>query len=113
MILVSHPTGNEFVRAALEAFDRVELLGEFWTTLSWDSKSPLNAMLPRRLGEILQRRSFPKSLRSRTYTIPLREMIRLLAGAIGITAKHEIGALSIDAVLRELDRRVAERLREI
>ncbi|HEV3244165.1 MAG TPA: glycosyltransferase family 4 protein [Chthoniobacterales bacterium] len=113
MILLSHPTGNEFVRAALEAFDRAGMLGEFWTTLSWNSKSPMNRLTPRRLREILQRRSFPETIRTRTRTIPQREMIRLFAGAVGITSKHETGAFSIDAVIRELDRKVAERLREI
>jgi glycosyltransferase involved in cell wall biosynthesis len=113
MILLSHPTGNEFVRHALTAFDHAGMLGEFWTTLNWNSKSAINRALPRRLCEILQRRSFPNSIRSRTRTVPEREMIRLLAGTIGLSSKHETGAFSIDAVLRELDRKVAERLRKI
>lgn len=113
MILLSHSTGNEFVRAALEAFDRAGMLGEFWTTLSWNSKSPMNRVMPRRLREILQRRSFPETIRTRTRTVPQREMIRLFAGTVGLTSKHETGAFSIDAVIRELDRKVAERLRKI
>jgi glycosyltransferase involved in cell wall biosynthesis len=113
MILLSHPTGNEFVRHALTAFDHAGMLGEFWTTLNWNSKSAINRALPRRLCEILQRRSFSNSIRSRTRTVPEREMIRLLAGTIGLSSKHETGAFSIDAVLRELDRKVAERLRKI
>src|SRR5438270_11262822 len=113
MILLSHPTGNEFVRATLDAFDRAGMLCEFWTTLSWNSKSPINLALPRRLREILRRRSFPAAIRARTRIIPRREMIRLFAGTIGLASKHETGAFSIDAVLRELDRRVADRLREI
>ncbi|HYR22632.1 MAG TPA: glycosyltransferase family 4 protein [Chthoniobacterales bacterium] len=113
MILLSHPTGNEFVREALVAFDRAGTLGEFWTTVSWDSNSLIDRALPPRLGEILRRRSFVKTVQSRTHTVPLREMIRLFAGAIGITSRHETGAFSIDAVLRALDRKVAERLRKI
>ena len=113
MILLSHATGNEFVRATLEAFDRSGMLAEFWTTLSWNSKSSVNHALPRRLRQILQRRSFPEAIRSRTHTIPLRESVRLLAGAIGVSSKHETGAFSVDAVLRELDRRVSGRLQKI
>jgi starch synthase len=113
MILLSHPTGNEFVRAALEAFDRAGMLGEFWTTLSWNPHSPIDRILPKPLRETFRRRSFPDSIRSRTYTMPLRETVRLLAGVIGVTPKHETGAFSIDAVLGELDRRAAERLRKI
>lgn len=113
MILLSHPTGNEFVRAALEAFDRAGTLGEFWTTVRWNSNSLINHVLPPRLREMLQRRSFPGSIRSRTHVVPLREMVRLFAGAIGVTSKHETGWFSADAVLRELDRKVAVRLRKI
>jgi hypothetical protein len=40
-------------------------------------------------------------------------MIRLFAGTVGLASKHETGAFSIDAVLRELDRKVADRLRKI
>lgn len=113
MILLSHPTGNEFVRAALEAFDRAGMLGEFWTTVRWNSNSKINDVLPPRLREMLQRRSFPGSIRSHTHVVPLREMVRLFAGATGVTSKHETGWFSADAVLRELDRKVADRLRKI
>ena len=113
MILLSHATGNEFVRAALAAFDRAGMLGEFWTTLSWDPESPVNRLLPRGLSDILRRRAFPEAIRSCTRTVPFRESIRLLAGAIGISSKHETGAFSVDAVFRELDRKVADRLRKI
>ena len=113
MILLSHPTGNEFVRAALAAFDSAGMLGEFWTTVSWNSNSLINRALRRRLREMLQRRSFPESLRSRTHVVPFREMVRLFGGAIGIRSKHETGWFSADAVLCELDRKVADRLRKI
>jgi len=102
MILVSHPTGNEFVRAALAAFDRAGMLGEFWTTLSWNSRSPINRILPRRVRAILERRSFSDSIRSRTRTFPFRESVRLL-----------IDAFSVDTVLRHLDRKVAEHLSKV
>ena len=113
MILLSHPTGNEFVRAALAAFDSAGMLGEFWTTVSWNSNSLINRALRRRLREMLQRRSFPESLRSRTHVVPFREMVRLFGGAIGVRSKHETGWFSADAVLCELDRKVADRLRKI
>ena len=113
MILLSHPTGNEFVRATLDAFDRAGMLAEFWTTLNWDPKSPMNAVLPPRLREIFRRRAFSDSIRRRTHTLPLRETMRLIAGAAGITPKHETGALSIDSVLRELDRTVAKRVSQV
>src|SRR5260370_4497065 len=113
MILLSHPTGNEFVRAALDGFDRAGMLGEFWTTISWNSNAPINHFLPRPLRELFGRRSFSQVVRSRTRTVPLREVVRLVAGTAGVSWRHEPGAFSIDAVSRELDERVANRLRTI
>jgi len=112
MILLSHPIGNEFVREALVAFDQAGMLEEFWTAISWNPKSPINRALPQSLRELLGRRSFPDSVRSRTHTLPVREALRLFGGAAGLRSRHETGALSIDAVFRGLDRKVAERLRK-
>jgi glycosyltransferase involved in cell wall biosynthesis len=102
MILLSHPTGNEFVRAALDAFDRDGMLEEFWTTLSWNPKSAMGRLLPPRLRQTLERRAFSETIRARTHSVPFRETLRL-----------SIGAFSIDAVLRDLDQKVADHLRKI
>lgn len=113
MILLSHAIGNEFVREALLAFDRAGMLAEFWTAISWNPKSPINRALPRSVRELFARRSFPESIRTRTRTLPARETLRLLAGAAGISSRHETGAFSIDSVFRELDKKVAQRLSKI
>ena len=113
MILFSHPIGNENVREALVAFDRAGMLSEFWTTISWDPKSTVNRMLPPSLRELFSRRCFPESIRSRTHTAPIREALRLFAAGAGFSSRHETGSLSIDAVFRELDEKVAQRLRKI
>lgn len=115
MILLSHPTGNENVRQAALAFREADLLGEFWTCLSWNPRAALNRFLPRALQEQLNRRSFPPSLRPCTRRAPARELARLLSGALGLRAfsTHETGPLSIDAVLQSLDRKVAARLNQL
>src|SRR5450755_1611755 len=59
MMVLSHPTGNEFVRQALTAFNEAGMLGEFWTTLSWNPDSFVNQLLPVSLRELLRRRSYP------------------------------------------------------
>lgn len=112
MILLSHPMGNEFVREALVALDQGGMLAEFWTAISWNPKSPVNRALPQSFRELFGRRSFPESVRLRTHTLPVREALRLLAGAAGFYSRHETGALSVDAVFKELDKRVAQRLRK-
>lgn len=113
MILLAHPVGNQFVREALVAFDHAGMLSEFWTAISWNPKSAVNRALPQSLRDLLGRRSFPDSVRSRTHTLPVREVVRLLAGAAGVPSRHETGLFSIDAVFRELDRKVAQRLRNL
>jgi alpha-maltose-1-phosphate synthase len=113
MILFSHPIGNQNVREALLAFDEAGVLAEFWTTISWNPQSAISRVLPQSLRELFARRSFAESVRSRTHTVPVREAFRLLAGAGGFSSRHETGALSIDAVSRELDQKVAQRLRKI
>lgn len=113
MIVFSHPIGNQNVREALLALDRAGMLSEFWTTISWNPRSTVNRILPQSLCELFERRSFPESVRSRTRTVPVREALRLFAGIAGFSSRHETGALSIDAVFRELDAKVAQRLREI
>jgi alpha-maltose-1-phosphate synthase len=100
MILLSHPTGNENVRHAALALQEASLLGEFWTCLSWNPDSWLNRVLPGRLRDQFARRSFPETVRAFTRTAPLRETGRLL-----------FGLFDIDAVLQDLDRKVADRLR--
>src|SRR5207237_2417834 len=79
----------------------------------WNPSSVFSRILPSGLREVLRRRTFADSIRARTHTIPLREAIRLFAGTIGAPSKHETGMFSIDAVLRELDAKVADRLRKI
>ena len=99
MILLSHPTGNENVRQAALALQETNLLGELWTGLNWNPDAVINRFLPQRLCDQLARRSFPKSVRPFVRTAPLRESGRLLFGMFGI-----------DAVLQDLDRKVAARL---
>jgi starch synthase len=115
MILLSHPTGNENVRQAALAFREAELLREFWTCVSWNPDASVNRLLPHSLRQQLSRRSFHPSLRAITRTAPAREMGRLLFSALGLSifCGHETGPLSIDAVFSDLDRKVADRLRDL
>lgn len=113
MILLSHPTGNENVRQTARAFQEANLLGEFWTCLSWPADAPAHRFLPAPLRRRLSRRSFHPLLRPLIRTVPAREMGRLFAEALGVSAfsEHETGPFSIDAVYAHLDGKVAARVR--
>lgn len=113
MILFSHPTGNANVRHAALGLQRAGLLGEFWTCINHRPDNPAARLLPGSLRRQLERRSFPPELVPLIHQYPWREYGRLACGRLGLgrLARHEHGCLSVDAVYRSLDRRVARRLR--
>jgi starch synthase len=111
-IVLVHPTGNEFVRHALVGLDDAGLLGEFWTCISWNSKSILNEIMPESFAAELQRRSFPQ-VRSRIIrTRPFTEIMRLSLQRV--TKRGIVKAISAqfssDRVNQRLDQAVAGRL---
>ena len=107
MIILSHPTGNENVRHAALAFAESNLLKQFFTTINWSSNSAINRIVPPALRETLRRRSFPKLVRRRTRSMPVREAARLILGAIHLRMCSQLNFLSIDAISATLDRAVA------
>ena len=109
-IVFSHPTGNANVRAAANGFAEAALLTEFHTTIAVFSGGLLD-----RLGELrplseFHRRRFDSSLRHYTNAWPWFEAARLLASRTSLhqLTKHEKGVFSIDAVYRNLDKRVGD-----
>jgi starch synthase len=113
MILLSHPTGNANVREAARALNENGLLSELWTSLYWRRDHPLNAILPAKVSLELCRRVFPFVDRHRVHCNPWLDAMRLFSNRVGFSglARHEVGRLSVDAVYRSLDRKVAARLR--
>jgi glycosyltransferase involved in cell wall biosynthesis len=107
MVVVSHPTGNQFVRALLSILEERELLARFFTTLKAPSSRWLRWM-PKTAREQVLRRSYALPY-SRISTRALRETVRLLAhnAGVGSLVRHETGWASLDAVYRDLDRAVA------
>ena len=115
MLLLSHPTGSQFVREALRAFDERGWLKEFCTPLSWRKDSLTSKILPAKVRRQCERRSYSEQLWSRTRTRPFREGGRMLASSMGWgwPIRHEVGPWSIDAVCRSLDSWVARRLKTV
>jgi glycosyltransferase involved in cell wall biosynthesis len=113
VLLFTHPTGNANVRHAALGLHRAGLIAEFWTCLNYRGTHPLTRLLPAGVRTQLARRSFPDELQPLLHAHPWREAARLFShrAGLGALARHETGILSVDAVYRSLDRRVARRLR--
>lgn len=109
MVLLTHPFGNTAVRALLDALNRTHLLARFVTTLGWSKKS--YPFLTEKIhGRLRRNYALPAD---KIDIHPLRESIRLLAGALRLRelTKHERGWASVDQVWQSLDREAARRLR--
>lgn len=111
-IILSHPTANANVRAALEGMEKAEILKEFHTTLAsfpgnWlDKLSRFNAFAE------INRRSFKACLQLRTQMHPIHELGRMLAIKTNFNnlIRPQTGIFSIDAVYNQLDKKVARSL---
>lgn len=106
-ILLSHPTGNTFSRAAAEALHAHAMLREFHTCVA--------------VGDGCSNPVASKLFRQRYCPIPdhlihthsTREFLRLLTqkqGILNSLRTHETGSLSVDKVYHSLDRKVAKAL---
>ncbi len=111
LMLLVHPTGNQFVRHLLShalAQGRLEL---FATAVGFREGMAWQRWLPGRLQREIGRRAYsiPKE---KLWTSPMREAARLTVGARGGGAlvRHESGWASVDAVYGSLDAAVAVRL---
>ena len=110
MILLSHPTGNTFVRALLSSLETDNGLHSFYTTiLVQDSDWFLN-FCPKNVKKELLRRRYDFTTKANTH--PFLELIRLLASKfrINFLTAHEVGWASIDAIYTDFDLYVSRRL---
>lgn len=109
MIVLSHPTGNNFVRNALRVLQQNSLLHSFHTTVGVSQDDAIVNRLPGTLARELQRRAYdlPPDL---IHGHPVREAVRLLAPSLRARSltKHETGWASVDAIYQDLDRRVSD-----
>ncbi|MFA5983161.1 MAG: glycosyltransferase family 4 protein [Methylococcaceae bacterium] len=114
MMIVSHPTGNQNLRNAVEAFHKANQLIGFYTTVAWNSQSALAKLMPQELGTTLKRRDYSNIPAQLIFTHPLIEACRLLAGKLKLNTltEHETGIFSVDGVYREFDNFVAKQLHQ-
>lgn len=110
-LLISHPTGNTFVRALLNLAHANEVLESFHTTIAYRDGNWTSRLLPQGVRNQYKRRTYPVP-HPLIHQHPFRETVRLVAAKVGLAplAKHERGWASLDEVYRELDRKTAENL---
>jgi glycosyltransferase involved in cell wall biosynthesis len=113
-IILSHPTGNSFVRAAAKGMLKADALSEFHTSIATFSGDFLDRISNIKWLSELRRRRFEESLKPFTRTWPMIEACRQIASKVGIHSiiKHERGCCSVDAVYQYLDKRVAAQIRK-
>lgn len=111
MLLLAHPSGNTFFRAAARTFHSAGWLRELNSCICWDPQTPLSQLLPSSLSTELGRRTFNDVPQALQHSYPLRELGRLLTSRyLPWLSNDEHGIFSIDAVYRSFDRHVASRL---
>lgn len=112
-LIVSHPTGNSNVRAAVKGFAKANLLGEFNTTIASFDGSCLDKLSNLRPFSQIKRRSYDISLKPFIRTFPFFEAGRLLSSKLGFKnlSLDEKDIFSIDSVYSKLDKHVSLRLK--
>jgi len=111
MVLVSHPTGNTFVRALLRGLQESQQLGAYATSLGFAGRPSWRALIPNGARQEVDRRAYEIAA-DRLRSFPWREFGRLLGQRLRLPAliRHETGWASVDAVYRSLDTAVARLL---
>jgi glycosyltransferase involved in cell wall biosynthesis len=112
MIILSHPTGNTFSAAIVDALYEEEMLAAFYTCIVWSPDTPLAKMLPARIRTILGRRSRVQLPSKWVHTRPFREAIRNICITAGKKQwiASESNPFSTTAVYRDMDVYIARSL---
>ena len=113
-VLLSHPAGNQNVRAMLDALSRADLLARFATTVAAEENSAFSQLLPGGMRREWMRRKFDLP-REKVLQHRWRELTRVACGAVGWKSalRHESGFVSGDAVFQDFDRFVGRSLRSV
>ncbi len=111
-VVISHPTGNEFFRAAIKGFFNAGMLGSVYTSLASFPGTLAYTAGGMKMLQDIRRRSFDRELKSLIHTHPWKETGRLLSikWKRKKWVQHETGIFSVDEVYKSLDRYVARRL---
>ncbi len=110
-LLLSHGVGSQFVRQAARAFEDAGVLAEFWTSIARGKESKVDSLLPSRVREEMRRRAYDDDILAKTNSQFSREALRLLASRSGHpNLIREQSPISVESVIRSVDRGVSRRL---
>lgn len=111
-ILISHPTGNEFFRAAATGFYNAGILQSLYTSIASFPGTLLHNIGSFKAFADVRRRELDNIFKDISHTHSLKEAGRLLALKTGSKklVQHETGIFSVDEVYKDLDKYVAKNL---
>jgi glycosyltransferase involved in cell wall biosynthesis len=109
MITVSHPTGNQNVRAVLRAYETAGLLDRFFTTAAFRTGGAMAGFLPAAIARELERRAYPEVPWQKIGTAWPREAARLFGdrASCSLLTRSLSRFATIDHVYAATDARVA------
>lgn len=114
-VLISHPTGNAFFRAAALGLQKAGMLSGFRTTVATYPRNIFDKLSS--FGPFVEfnRRRYDPTLETYTEGWPWFELGRFAATKVGFKKliKQETGIFSVDAVYQNLDKKVAKSLKQM
>ncbi len=112
MILLSHPTGNQNVRQALQAFYDADLLAEYVTSVATFEGNVFGYLAKSKIGGEFERRRYKQQFADITKLHPNFEMARKIASKLKISwlTHNETGLFSVNAIYRDMDRYAGKRI---
>lgn len=111
-VIITHPTGNEFFRAAVQGLNNAGLLQRAYTSIASFPGTVSYSIGGIKMFNDIRRRGMKKSLENKVQQYPLKEAGRLIATKLKMHSlvKHEKGFFSVDNVYSSLDQYVAKQL---
>jgi len=113
-VLISHPTGNAFFRAAALGLQKADMLAGLRTTVATFPGNAFDKLSKYSPFTEFNRRRYDTALAPFTEAWPWHELGRFAASKAGFKKliKHETGIFSVDGIYRDLDKRVAKSLKQ-
>lgn len=109
MIVLSHPTANQFVRYTASGLIQAQILQSFYTSIASFENDFLYKLGKFNQFAELRKRVFENNLKSYTNTNPYNELMRQISMKFGFQhlIKHEYGKYSVDAIYSKHDKWVS------